>query len=155
MNKKGLVIGAHPDDETFGMGGTIAKYTSQDYIVHVLIITDGSSSQYEDHEKMIKKKKKEAKKSMNILGVKKIQFGKLPDMKLDTIPHVKINEVIEEKIENFGVKSVIDINNLNFDVDSFVFTVSHDEFNDISADGLSSFSPVNSCNSSLHVVASP
>lgn len=96
-----LIIAAHPDDETFGMGGTIAKRTFNGDIVHVLIITDGSSSQYENYKEMIKKKKDEAKKAMNILGVKKIEFKTLPDMKLDTISHIEINNIIEQKIEEY------------------------------------------------------
>lgn len=96
-----LTISAHPDDETIGMGGTIAKHTSNDDIVHVLVITDGSSSQYQNYKEMIEKKKKEAKKAMEILGVKKIEFNTLLDMKLDTVPHIKINNVIEKKIDEF------------------------------------------------------
>ncbi|MEF2713575.1 MAG: PIG-L family deacetylase, partial [Bacteroides uniformis] len=47
MNKI-LVIAAHPDDEVLGMGGTIAKLTKDGNEVNVLIVTDGSSSQYRD-----------------------------------------------------------------------------------------------------------
>jgi len=101
MTEKILVIGAHPDDETFGMGGTILKHTSNGNIVHVLIITDGSSSQYENYEKMIEEKKIEATNTMNILGVERIEIHSMPDKKLDTVPHVKINRIIERKIEDF------------------------------------------------------
>jgi len=102
MRKKVLVIGAHPDDETFGVGGTIAKYSSNSDIVHVLLITDGSSSQYENFEEMIKRKKNEAKKAMEVLGVEKIEFNTLPDMQLDTVSHIKINSIIEKKISDFN-----------------------------------------------------
>jgi LmbE family N-acetylglucosaminyl deacetylase len=99
---KVLIIGAHPDDETYGMGGTIAKYTSRGIVVHVLIITDGSSSQYNNYKEMIMRKKKEAKNAMEILGVEKIELESFPDMKLDTIPHIEINKLIENKIKNFN-----------------------------------------------------
>ena len=45
-NKKILVIGAHADDETLGLGGTILKAASNNSIVDVLIVTDSTSSQY-------------------------------------------------------------------------------------------------------------
>ncbi|UCH72430.1 MAG: PIG-L family deacetylase, partial [Thermoplasmatales archaeon] len=51
--------------------------------------------------KMIKKKKLESKKAMKILGVKKIEFNTLPDMKLDKVAHVDVNKIIEEKIKEF------------------------------------------------------
>ncbi len=41
-----LVIAAHPDDEVLGMGGTIALHTGAGDDVRVLVVTDGSSTQY-------------------------------------------------------------------------------------------------------------
>ena len=37
-----LVVSAHPDDETLGAGGTIARHALSGDCVHVIIITDGS-----------------------------------------------------------------------------------------------------------------
>ncbi|MFW5928608.1 MAG: UDP binding domain-containing protein, partial [Thermoplasmatota archaeon] len=42
----------------------------------------------------------------------------------------------EEEVKSFDVEPVKDIDNLEFDVDSFVFTVSHDEFKSISINNL-------------------
>ncbi|MGC4072653.1 MAG: PIG-L family deacetylase [Nibricoccus sp.] len=39
-----LVIAPHPDDETFGCGGWIARQTADGRPVHVLFLTDGSAS---------------------------------------------------------------------------------------------------------------
>lgn len=39
--KKILVVLAHPDDESFGMGGTIAHYTAQGIEVHLICATRG------------------------------------------------------------------------------------------------------------------
>ena len=44
-----LVIAAHPDDEVLGLGGTICKLASEGHNLHLLIITDGSTSQYKDN----------------------------------------------------------------------------------------------------------
>ena len=41
-----LVIAAHPDDEVLGMGGTIARHADAGDAVRVLVVTDGSSTQY-------------------------------------------------------------------------------------------------------------
>lgn len=99
---KVLVIAAHPDDEVLGMGGTIAKLTSLRHEVHVLIVTDGSSSQYRDDpnlQDIIIKKRQETELCASILGVTKVHYGMLPDMRLDSIPHVEINKVIEELVQ--------------------------------------------------------
>lgn len=98
---KVLVVAAHPDDEVFGMGGTIAKLSSEGDEVHVLIVTDGSKTQYKNHpeiDRIISNKKKEILLANNILGTKEVHLGNLLDMKLDSIEHVEINRVIEDTI---------------------------------------------------------
>lgn len=97
-----LVISAHPDDEVLGMGGTIAKYASNGSEITLLIVTDGSTSQYRNDpnlEMIIQEKKEETRKSADILGIKEVVYGNLPDMKLDSVSHIEINNVIEQVIE--------------------------------------------------------
>lgn len=100
--KKVLVIVAHPDDEVLGMGGTIAKLVKAGSIVDVMIVTDGSSAQYRDSDhlaEIIEAKKKETRNCADVLGVRDIYYGELPDMKLDATPHIRINQVIEDVID--------------------------------------------------------
>lgn len=100
--KNVLLIAAHPDDEVLGMGGTIAKLVKEGKAVNVLIVTDGSSSQYRDSDhlaEIIEAKKKETRKCADVLGVRDIYYGGLPDMKLDCTPHIDINQAIERVID--------------------------------------------------------
>lgn len=102
--KRVLVIAAHPDDEVLGMGGTIAKYAKNGADVAVLIVTDGSTSQYrnEPHlQEILQAKREETSKCADVLGVRHIFYGGLPDMKLDVTPHIEINKVIENVIYEF------------------------------------------------------
>lgn len=104
-----LVIAAHPDDEVYGMGGTIAKLSSQGHEVHVLIVTDGCTAQYAgrpDLSEIIETKHAEALKVGCILGVKEVHFGAFPDMKLDTVPHVEVNQLIEETVDDVRPEAV-------------------------------------------------
>lgn len=41
LNKKVIVFAPHPDDETYGCGGTIAKRISEGHEVIVVVMTDG------------------------------------------------------------------------------------------------------------------
>lgn len=107
--KRILVIAAHPDDEVLGMGGTIAKYATQGSEIALLIVTDGSTSQYKDNPNLkdiIIEKKLETQNCADLLGIKKIYYGNLPDMKLDTVPHVEVNEVIGKVILDFSPTAV-------------------------------------------------
>ena len=43
MPKKILAVLAHPDDESFGMGGTLAYYARQGVEVHLICATRGEA----------------------------------------------------------------------------------------------------------------
>jgi len=102
-NKKIFVIAAHPDDEVLGLGGTIAWFSKiRNDEVYVLFVTEGCSSQYKNNKAVIKKKKREAEKANKILGTKEIFFADLPDMRLDSLLHVQLNEVIEKGIRDIA-----------------------------------------------------
>ena len=94
-NNTVLVVGAHPDDEVLGAGGTIMKHSDSGDEVHVFIVTEGTTQQYDDDD-LIGKKRQEAKKCAEHLGVTEVHFGDLPDMRLKETPHVKINAAIED-----------------------------------------------------------
>ena len=97
-----LVIAAHPDDEVYGMGGTIAKLSEAGDEVHVLFVTDGCTAQYRNDPRLpqiLAQKQEEARRANALLGVKAVHFGTLPDMRLDTVPHVEVNQLIEETVD--------------------------------------------------------
>lgn len=101
MGERILVIAAHPDDDVLGMGGTIAKHAFVDEAtVTVVCITDGSSSQYPGNEDLLAQKHEEAQRAAKLLGVNEYVQHDLPDMRLDTVPHVEVNRRIEELIES-------------------------------------------------------
>ncbi len=107
--KRILVVAAHPDDEVLGMGGTIAKLTAQNHEVHLLIVTDGSTSQYrgaDNLSEIIENKRKETEECVKLLGIKTVLYGMLPDMKLDVTSHVDVNKVIEDAVEKLKPDTV-------------------------------------------------
>lgn len=104
-----LVVVAHPDDEVYGMGGTIAKLAYEGHDIYILVVTDGCTSQYRGNKELleiIETKKYECEKANLVLGVKKVIYGNLPDMRLDTLAHVDINSIIEKNVQNIKPECV-------------------------------------------------
>lgn len=96
-----LAIGAHPDDEVLGVGGTLAKHAAANHDVHVLIVTEGTTAQYDD-ESVIAAKREAACRCARKLGVTDVRFGELPDMRLDSVDHIQVNEIIEEAVADLN-----------------------------------------------------
>jgi N-acetylglucosamine malate deacetylase 1 len=101
-----LVFAAHPDDDVLGMGGTIAVHALSGDVVRVVCVTDGSSTQYPDDAETRERKAREALDAANTLGVAEYVHLDLPDMRLDTVPHVEVNRVIEEHVASWRAEVV-------------------------------------------------
>lgn len=95
-----LVIAAHPDDEVLGMGGTIAVHADRGDAVRILVVTDGSSTQYPGDLETRERKEREALAAAAELGVEDYVHLDLPDMRLDTLAHVDVNRVVEEHVRD-------------------------------------------------------
>lgn len=90
-----LVVGAHPDDEVLGVGGTLAWHRDHGDKTYVCIISEGASAQYKQ-KKMISVRRKAAQKAAKILGVSEIFLHDLPDSKLESVDHIIINAILEK-----------------------------------------------------------
>ena len=112
-----LIIAAHPDDEILGMGGTIAKHTSQHDNVTIIYMATGITarrdpleSEYEiknipkkiqeEWQEELKKLQQDAKKSAKLLKVKDVKFYDFPDNEMDGIHLLKVVKVIEKEIKS-------------------------------------------------------
>lgn len=113
--KKILVIAAHPDDEVLGVGGTIPLLVQSGKQVDILIVTDGSSTQYFGNTDVLEDKFIEAKDAIAVLGANLLPRLDFPDMRLDTVAHVDINMALgkvigEGKYDTVFVQDRTDIN---------------------------------------------
>lgn len=73
MRLRLLAILAHPDDESFGPGGTFARYVAEGVDVHIAIATDGAAGSvvddYKDaHDRLTAVRAEELEKAVSILG---------------------------------------------------------------------------------------
>ena len=78
-----LVVAAHPDDETLGAGGTIAKLSRLGKSVHLCIVTKPYPPDWS--EEIIEIKRKEVQNAAKILKIKEVTFFGFPTAKLDSI----------------------------------------------------------------------
>lgn len=102
-NKKIVVFAPHPDDETLGCGGSIAKKLSEGYDVIIVVITDGRYAFSEilgihsdpSPEDVREIRREEVKRAVKILGVQKenLIFLEFEDGTLE-----KNEKRVEEKI---------------------------------------------------------
>jgi len=103
MSKKIIVFAPHPDDETLGCGGTIAKRISEGYEVLVVVMTDGRYAFMNvldiesdpTPEELKEIRKEEVKRATEILGVpeENLIFLDFVDRTLETN-----EEKVEEKV---------------------------------------------------------
>lgn len=97
MEKKVLVIAAHPDDELLGCGATIAKHVKNGNRVHSVILCEGETMRLQD----VKGKRFATEEAAKILGVESVVSVGLPDQHLDTLPIVDVITPIEKIIDEF------------------------------------------------------
>lgn len=84
-----LGVFAHPDDETLGTGGTLAKYASEGVEVHVVCATRGERGRYRDGrdhpgpEALGRIREAELRAAARVLGVREVSFLDYRDKDLD------------------------------------------------------------------------
>jgi LmbE family N-acetylglucosaminyl deacetylase len=93
-NENILVVCAHPDDETLGLGGTLALQALEGKKIFVLIFTDGQFGR-DKSSKGIRQRQEQARKACSILGIERVEFLNYEDQKLDTVPLVELACQIE------------------------------------------------------------
>jgi LmbE family N-acetylglucosaminyl deacetylase len=102
---KYLIICAHPDDETLGLGGTIKILNKKKADISCLVFTEGESAR-EKSLRRIKDRENQSKKASKILGINQIQFLRYKDQQLDMVPVVELAQKIELKIKKLKPKVV-------------------------------------------------
>lgn len=98
-----LVIGAHPDDEVLGCGGTIAREVIDGNDVFIAILGEGVTSRYDNREQadseLLKTLQKQSNQVGRLLGAKEVFMYNLPDNRFDTVPLLDVVKIVEELID--------------------------------------------------------
>ena len=100
-----LIVAAHPDDETIGMGGSILRFTETGCQVRVVFLSDGVSSRDAQRESLVTRQSSSLA-ALSHLGVSDVHFSGNPDNMLDTLPLLGIAKQIELHVLEFKPKMV-------------------------------------------------
>lgn len=87
LEKRALVIMAHPDDAEFGSAGTVATWVKDGWEVHYLVVTDASGGGSDEatevgaeaRELISNTRKAEQREAGRILGLAGVEFLDYPD----------------------------------------------------------------------------
>ncbi len=108
MNRKLLAVFAHPDDESFGPGGTLAKYAKIGVAIHVLCATRGEEGKKIGESGEIGGiREKELIEASRILGVKKVEFLDFGDGELSNNKYHEVAKKILHKITSFIPQAIM------------------------------------------------
>ena len=107
LNKRILVIVAHPDDELLGLGATMNKLiTEQNCTIRVVILGEGITSRSENRNpeqwsQELKTHRQNIETARKSIGYESVGIYDFPDNRFDTIAMLDIVKVIEKEKETF------------------------------------------------------
>ena len=91
-DRRALVIGAHPDDNEFGAGGTVAKLAAQGYQVTFIIATNGNKGSHDPEMspyQLSATREIEQRAAAAALGVQQVIFLRNNDGELEPTPALR------------------------------------------------------------------
>ena len=97
-----LFVLAHPDDEC-DVGGTIHKLVNEGHKVAVAIMASQAAARRDLSSTLAS----DEEQSMRILGVSKTYHADFPNIKMNTVPHLKLVKFVESCIENWKAEAII------------------------------------------------
>ena len=90
--KRALVIGAHPDDNEFGAGGTVAKLAAQGWDITFIIATNGNKGSHDPGMSpydLSERREQEQRAAATVLGVNRVLFLRNNDGELEPTPALR------------------------------------------------------------------
>jgi N-acetylglucosamine malate deacetylase 1 len=103
--KKLVVIAPHPDDETLGCGGTIARFAASGTEVSVLVVAGHLPPLYD--EAAFETTHREALAAFKIMGVAQSAFLRIPATMVRDVPVAELNGKINGFIREIGPDMVL------------------------------------------------
>ena len=117
MKEVVLIVVAHPDDETIGMGGSIKKHIYKGDEVYVMSMTDGVGSRDLSSPKEVTSRIESAKLASSLLGFKWGKSYDFADNKLDSYPLLEVVKCVEEAKTKYNPTIVYTHSNADLNID--------------------------------------
>ncbi|MBO8170665.1 MAG: PIG-L family deacetylase [Bacillaceae bacterium] len=111
--KRILFVFAHPDDETFTSGATIAHYSRlSDCDIHLLCATRGEAGKTGHPpqcrpEELAEVREKELQRAADVLGIEHVELLDYHDGKLSNVPTQELSGHIQDYLKKFDPQIVI------------------------------------------------
>lgn len=114
--KKVLAVFAHPDDESFGPGGTLGLWAERGAEIHLICATHGEAGQGVTLGKI---RSGELMAAGEILGIKKVEFFTFKDGKIGNQDLAELEKIITAKIKMFQPEIILtfDLNGVSGHLD--------------------------------------
>ncbi|WP_052090877.1 PIG-L deacetylase family protein [Desulfosporosinus sp. HMP52] len=110
MNKEMLLIFAHPDDESFALGGTIAKYAEQGVRITLVVATKGEAGKAAGlckQEELGLFREQELNCAAKVLGITEVIFLEYKDKEVPISPPLEIVEKLVRIIRKVQPQVII------------------------------------------------
>lgn len=101
MNKRILIVVAHPDDEVLGCFATVARLIDEGYEAYTLILGEGKTSRSENqgrevHVAELDQLRDEIHRANFSIGIKRVYIEKFPDNRFDSVDLLDIVKAISK-----------------------------------------------------------
>jgi len=119
--KRALIIASHPDDDILGCGGIMSKYKNK-IKFKVIFIAEGSTCRFNEPDCIeakneIIKRNGYGIKALEYLDIFEYKFYNLPCGRLDQVPQIDINKIIEHEIKEFSADTIFTHSNCDSNKD--------------------------------------
>lgn len=93
-----LVIAAHPDDETIGAGGTLARHIAASDEVHWCVVTQAYEPQWS--AAVIDEAARQVRDVTAVYGFKSVIKLGFPTVKLNTLPYIDLSSALQRVVDD-------------------------------------------------------
>jgi len=99
MNRRILIVAAHPDDEVLGCFGTVSRLIEEGYEAYTLILGEGVTSRddtrnREGREAEVNTLRAQIRAANDAIGIQKVYIENFPDNRFDSVDLLDIVKVV-------------------------------------------------------------